>query len=105
MLVVSNAYLDPRTSLLVPPEEFFLAMRRTIDLLERLSPLSPVFKTNREVLLVARLEVQTEMMRKNVPIHQFRDSPRVRIADLSGGPGTPRFVPDTGSAASSFSAR
>jgi hypothetical protein len=78
-------------------------MQRTIHLLEKLSPLSPVFRANREVLLHAQREVKAEMDRGNVH-HQWRNSPRTHGGDLSAA-GTPRYLPDTGSTASSFSAR
>jgi hypothetical protein len=53
MLVVSNAYLNPHIRPLIPEGEFIQCLNRTIELLERLSPMSPVFRKNLEVLCYA----------------------------------------------------
>jgi hypothetical protein len=57
MLVVSNAYLNPHIRPLIPEGEFIHSLERTILLLERLSPMSPVFKKNMEVLRHAKRDV------------------------------------------------
>jgi hypothetical protein len=104
MLVIADVYLDQRLHRLVPAQQFAQALQRTIDLLRRISPLSPVFRMNHDVLLVAQYEVNEEMKRRDVHV-QWRGSPRMRVGSVSAGPGTPRYLPDTGSGASSFSAR
>jgi hypothetical protein len=57
MLVVSNAYLNPHIRPLIPEREFIDGLNRTILLLERLSPMSPVFRKNMEVLCHAHQDV------------------------------------------------
>jgi hypothetical protein len=104
MLVIADVYLDQRLNQLVPAQQFAQAMQRTIDLLKRISSFSPVFKINHDVLLAAQYEVNEEMKRRDVHV-QWRGSPRMRVGSMSAGPGTPRHLPDTGSGASSFSAR
>jgi hypothetical protein len=58
MLVVSNAYLNPHIRPLIPEAEFIHSLERTILLLERLSPMSPVFRKNMEVLRHAQADVR-----------------------------------------------
>jgi hypothetical protein len=102
MLVVANAYYNERTRPLVPVSKFFYCLRRTIKLLHRLSPLSPVFKTNMEVLKCAEAKV-TRMYRdlNNGTSPQFVNSP---TAGSAMTPGTPRYTEEPRSTATSFSA-
>ena len=50
MLVVSNAFLNPHIRPLIPVGEFIQCLKRTTVLLELLSPMSPVFQKNMEIL-------------------------------------------------------
>jgi hypothetical protein len=58
MLLVSNVYLHPKLRPLVPYEDFFRAMQHTIALLDRLTPISPIFGINSRVLQCAANNVQ-----------------------------------------------
>ena len=89
MLVVSNAYLNPHIRPLIPEAEFIHSLERTILLLERLSPMSPVFRKNMEVLRHAQAgrarRVQTGA-RGRPAAHGLRPAapappPRVRAAE------------------------
>ena len=57
MLVMSNAYLNPHIRPLIPEREFIYSLNRTIHLLYKLSPMSPVFRKNRDVLKYAKADV------------------------------------------------
>jgi len=126
MLILSYCYLDSRLRPLVDPEKLITLLQRTIRLLHNLTPMSPVFKTNKTVLLQAYEAVATEMNRNGIkrvelPIIDQRNhtllsnnnwptppgpygSPGVQSAGRqSQGPGTPRDHYVT-SAATSFSA-
>jgi hypothetical protein len=104
MLVLTNAYLNERTRPLVPEERFFHAMKRTITLLNKLSPVSPVFMTNHRVLTMAKKRADKKYQQIHGTSYEMVDqSPRPSNMPMTA-PGTPQFYEIPGSAATSFSA-
>ena len=103
MLVVANAYMMDHTRPLVPEQEFLHHIRRTIKLLSNLSPVSPVFKTNAEVLRRAHNKVLAKYreLHPSEPA-QFDYSPGPTYVARTA-PGTPQYDHVT-SAGTSFSA-
>jgi hypothetical protein len=104
MLVVANAYMEERTRPLVPEREFFHHLQRTIKLLQSLAPVSPVFKTNMEVLRKAQAKVTKKYQELNTGLlPPFEHSPRPSNVAMTA-PGTPQYYEAPLSATTSFSA-
>jgi hypothetical protein len=64
MLVVAAVFLEPRLQLLVPIDQFWEAMKRTLKFLTDLAPLSSVYRINRDILQHAANEVYAEWTRR-----------------------------------------
>jgi hypothetical protein len=103
MLVVANAYMINRTRPLVPERDFFHHLQRTIKLLHNLSPVSPVFKTNMEVLRKAQMRVNKKYYELNGVFPEWENSPRPSNVPMTA-PGTPQYYEAPVSATTSFSA-
>jgi len=96
ILVLAAAYKNPFLRQLVPEDKFWALMARTIALLSRLSPLSPVFGINQRVLETTRAEMELVRKQDYEEIQSYHGTP-------VGGVGRGGSIPL--STSSSFSGR
>lgn len=100
MLTLTAAYLSWLRPL-VPVDRLIEALKRTIQLLDSLSALSPVFRKHTDVLRHALRAVEEERLNSVNGIMHY-DGRRTRGHSGSGASGTPRYNLDMASATSSF---
>jgi hypothetical protein len=107
MLVIAAVYLDPKLRPLVPIDDFLLAMHRTLTLLSRLAPLSPIYRINYTVLQCAASEVVEQRGKSGYPVHlDLLGRSPITLGGASDGHGTPQhYQVAPASATSSFSGR